>query len=161
MIRPAALIALLALLAVPTGAAAKTSHAGWPEITGVLVMHKLDESADAEGTLHSDELLGGHGSDTLFGREGADVMWGDYKPGGQPTRQVDRLFGEAGDDFVYASHGINVIDAGTGNDIVHAHFGRGVIDCGTGYDVAYLSRRGRRGWRVRHCERISYRTLGY
>ena len=45
------------------------------------------------GTGRSDELLGGHDSDTLYGHGRADVLWGDYKPYGQGTAQVDRLFG--------------------------------------------------------------------
>ena len=90
-----------------------------------------------------------------------DVLWGDYKPSGQPTGQHDRLYGGPGRDFIYASHGRNVIDAGPGDDYVKAHFGRGVVDCGSGRDVVYVSHRGRRNWKIRNCERISYRTLGY
>jgi Ca2+-binding RTX toxin-like protein len=142
-------------------AIAKTSHAGWPTIDGVLKMHKRDQNGHLHGTSRSDELLGGHGSDTLWGRNSADVLWGDYKPSGQNTWQVDHLYGGAGNDFIYASHGRNVIDAGAGNDYVKGHFGHGVIDCGSGNDVVYVSHRGRKGWKIRHCERISYKTLGY
>ena len=144
-----------------TVAVAKTSHEGWPTINGVLRMHKADESSAIHGTRHNDELLGGHGNDTVWGRGGDDVIWGDYKPSGQPTSQVDGLNGGAGNEYIYASHGLNVINAGAGNDTIHAHFGHGTIDCGPGRDLVFLSHRGRSGWKLRGCERISYKTLGY
>jgi Ca2+-binding RTX toxin-like protein len=81
------------------------------------------------------------------------VLWGDYKPCCQPAHQHDVLLGGYGRDFIYASHGYNRIIAGPGNDAVHGHFGRG-IDCGSGYDVLDVSRRSRRLYRIRHCERI-------
>ena len=40
----ALLCLLLAALAAATVAAAKTSHAGWPAINGMLLMNKLDQS---------------------------------------------------------------------------------------------------------------------
>jgi hypothetical protein len=107
------------------------------------------------------ELLGGHGSDTIHAGPWGDVIWGDHKPSGQPTGQHDRLYGGAGRDFIYASHGWNTIDAGGGNDWVKAHFGRGIVDCGRGRDTLYVSRRAQRRFTIRHCERISHRTLGY
>jgi hypothetical protein len=107
------------------------------------------------------ELLGGHGSDTIHAGPWGDVIWGDYKPSGQPANQVDHLYGGAGNDFIYASHGYNVIDAGGGNDEIKAHFGRGIVDCGPGNDVLYISRRARSGYKVRGCERISHKTLGH
>jgi hypothetical protein len=107
------------------------------------------------------ELLGGHGSDTIHAGPWGDVIWGDYKPGGQPTSQHDRLYGGPGRDFIYASHGDNLIEAGGGNDWIKAHFGRGIIDCGGGNDVVYISRKAQRRYKIRHCETISHKTLGY
>jgi hypothetical protein len=107
------------------------------------------------------ELLGGHGSDSIYAGPWGDVIWGDYKPSGQPSNQVDHLYGGAGNDFIYTSHGTNVIDAGAGNDEIKAHFGRGTIDCGAGNDLLYISRRAQRGYTIRGCERISHKTLGY
>jgi Ca2+-binding RTX toxin-like protein len=155
------LLALIGCAVLAGGAVAKTSHAGWPQINGVLKMHKQDQSAHMRGTGRNDELLGGHGSDTIWGRSGHDVLWGDYKPSGQNVFQVDRLNSGAGNDFIYASHGYNVIRASSGNDTIHAHFGRGIIDCGAGRDIAYVSRKGRKGYKIRHCETISHKTLGY
>jgi Ca2+-binding RTX toxin-like protein len=107
------------------------------------------------------ELLGGHGNDTIHAGPWGDVIWGDYKPSGQPTTQRDVLDGGAGRDFIYASHGHNVIHAGGGNDWIKAHFGSGYIDCGGGTDTLYVSRRAQKHYTIRHCERISHKTLGY
>ena len=142
-------------------APAKTSHEGWPKIDGVLKMHKKDQSSAIRGTEKSDELLGGHGNDTLYGRGAADVLWGDYKPSGQPESQFDHIHGADGDDWIYASHGRNTIDGGPGKDTIRAHFGRGAIDCGPGVDTLYISRRARKGYKIKRCETISYKTLGY
>jgi Ca2+-binding RTX toxin-like protein len=107
------------------------------------------------------ELLGGHGRDTIYAGPSGDVLWGDYKPSGQPTTQRDTMFGGAGRDFIYASHGFNAINAGAGNDWIKAHFGSGTIDCGPGSDLLYVSRRAQRSYRITGCERISHKTLGY
>ena len=108
------------------------------------------------------ELLGGHGNDTIHAGRWGDVLWGDYKPSGQPSTQVDRITGGAGRDYIYASHGWNTIRAGGGNDFVKAHFGRGVVDCGGGRDTLYISRRAKRSgrYKFRRCERISHKTRG-
>ena len=107
------------------------------------------------------ELLGGHGNDTIYAGPWGDVLWGDYKPSGQPTTQIDYLYGGAGKDFIYASHGTNYIHSGGGDDVIHAHFGRGEIWCEGGQPIVYLSHRGRKGYRLHGCGRISYRTAGY
>ena len=152
---------LAACLLAPAAAPAQTSHEGWPKIDGVLKINKVDANGTMLGTSKSDELLGGHGSDTLYGRNRADVLWGDYKPSGQGTAQLDHLYGGSGADFIYASHGRNVIVAGAGRDTIHAHFGRGSIDCGSGRDTLFISHRSKPGYRIRHCERISFKTLGH
>jgi Ca2+-binding RTX toxin-like protein len=232
-------LAALGALALtwPALAAANTSHAGWPRLTGMLLINKLDQARPLDGRpgadpfdgtdystrcprgkLHShcvpagirvarhaggvtcaalaaaeqrlaaklrtaapasgcslklasaalvpaaighNELLGGHGSDTIHAGPAGDVIWGDYKPTGQSTRQVDRLYGGVGDDFIYASHGTNYIYTGGGRDVVHAHFGRGAIHCGSATVTVYLSRAGRSGYRLSGCHHISYKTLGY
>jgi len=107
------------------------------------------------------ELLGGHGNDQIYAGPAGDVLWGDYKPSGQPSSQVDLIVGGAGRDFIYASHGKNTITAGAGNDWLKAHFGRGSIDCGPGRDVLYVSRKAQKHYKIRGCETISHKTLGY
>jgi RTX calcium-binding nonapeptide repeat (4 copies) len=139
----------------------KTSHAGWPHID-VLLMNKDDADRPLRGIpfLHN-ELLGGHGNDTLYGGNAGDVLWGDYKPSGQPTTQVDHIYAGDGNDFIYASHGTNFIFTGGGRDIVHAHFGRGEIHCQSPLDVVYLSHVSQRGYKLFGCSHISFATLGY
>jgi Ca2+-binding RTX toxin-like protein len=155
-------LAVLAACLVPAGAAdAQTSHEGWPQIDGVLKINKDDGDGTVHGTSKSDELLGGHDSDTLYGHDRADVLWGDYKPSGQGTAQFDHLYGGAGSEFIYASHGRNAILAGSGNDTIHGHFGRGSIDCGAGRDTLFVSHRSKPGYKIRHCERISFKTSGH
>lgn len=155
-------IAVLAICLLGAGAAhAQTSHEGWPKIDGVLKINKDDGNDTVHGTAKSDELLGGHDSDTLYGHDRADVLWGDYKPSGQGTAQFDHLFGGAGSDFIYASHGRNAIVAGSGKDTIHAHFGRGSIDCGGGRDTLFISHRSKPGYKISHCERISFKTEGH
>lgn len=127
-------------------------------------LHKNRKCAHASGTVARrghNELLGGHGNDTIHAGNHGDVIWGDYKPSGQPRSQVDRLSGGAGRDFIYASHGTNIIRAGSGDDYVKAHWGKGIIDCGAGHDVLYVSRRAQKSYKIRNCDRISHKTLGY
>ncbi len=154
-------IATLAILAVSAAAAgAQTSHKGWPKINGQTWINRTDQSIAHHGGSKNDELLGGHANDQLFGERGRDVLWGDYKPSGQTEAQSDLLDGGPGNDFIYASHGTNTILGGSGADIIHSHFGRGSIDCGSGHDILFISHRARRGYRVRHCDKISYKPAG-
>ena len=195
--------ALAAAILLATGAAADTSHEGWPVIDGVLLMNKADGSRPLDarpghdpfggsdrryscdavherGRCHQrfvrrsgaagrvmtshpghNELLGGHGDDRIYAGPWGDVIWGDYKPSGQPTTQHDRLWGGPGRDHIYAGHGRNTIRAGGGADWVKAHFGHGLVDCGAGRDLLYVSRRAQPHYRIRHCERISHKTLGH
>jgi len=106
------------------------------------------------------ELLGGDGNDAIHAGPWGDVIWGDYKPSGQPTTQHDQIWGSRGRDHIYAGHGQNTIRAGGGRDWIKAHWGRGLIDCGAGRDLLYVSRRAQRHYVIRHCERISHKTLG-
>jgi Ca2+-binding RTX toxin-like protein len=129
------------------------SHAGWPKIDGKLVLNKDDASETMRGDpdLHN-ELLGGNGNDTIYGGQAGDVIWGDYKPSGQPTTQVDRIYAGDGDNFIYTSHGSNYVYTGTGHTIVHAHFGRGVIHCQSGAVVVYTTKHS--GYRLPGCAHV-------
>lgn len=125
----------------------------------------FDEGADGTRVVSARHkfarLLGGHGSDTIHAGPWGDVLWGDYKPSGQPSTQVDVLIGGDGPDFIYGSHGVNRIAAGGGDDYVKLHFGRGSVDCGGGTDVLYISRVAQRRTTIRNCETVSHATLGY
>lgn len=100
------------------------------------------------------ELLGGHGNDTIHAGPHGDVLWGDFVPGG-PSTQRDTLIGGAGRDFIYGSKGRNVIAAGPGDDFVKSRYGSGRVDCGEGNDVLYTSRRYRKRYTIRRCERVT------
>jgi len=104
------------------------------------------------------ELLGGHGNDTIHAGPKGDVIWGDYKPSGQPNSQRDKLFGGAGNDFIYASHGRNVIRSGGGRDVVKVRFGRGVVHCDSASALVYMARTRRRSYRLAGCARITFAT---
>jgi Ca2+-binding RTX toxin-like protein len=184
---------LAAVLAASAGGFAASalgmaSHAGWPPITGMLLMNKLDQSRPLDGrpgadpfdgtdpqhlcdgihrdggcllhrgaalgvpaALRHNELLGGNGNDTIHAGPAGDVIWGDYKPSGQPTTQVDMLYGGPGNDFIYTSHGTNYISTGGGVDVVHAHFGSGAIKCDSPTVTIHMSHASRRRYRLFGC----------
>jgi len=199
-------------LGAPRAARANTSHAGWPENSGMLLMNKDDADRPLDGRpghdpfdgqdgtyscdgVHVDstcvgqpdhclfhdtclsdvrvprqrlhnELLGGHGDDTIHAGPAGDVIWGDYKAPAdgdtaQPSDQSDHLYGGAGRDFIYASHGRNVITTGGGSDVVHAHFGHGSITCDSGDVTVFLSRQSLRRYQLHGCRKISFATKGY
>jgi hypothetical protein len=162
-LRAAAAPALLAALLPAAVALASTSHAGWPVVARAdlqINRTNADKTTTAHPGVHN-ELLGGHGNDTLNGGDAGDVLWGDFNPGGQPTTQVDHINAGAGKDFIYASHGTNIIFTGAGADVVHAHYGRGEIHCGSRAAIVYLSHKSRPHYKLSGCKRISYKTIGY
>ena len=58
-----------------------------------------------------------------------------------PRSQKDKLRGGRGHDWIYASHGWNVIHGGPGHDTIRVWFGRGFVDCGPGDDdILYVSK---------------------
>jgi hypothetical protein len=137
------------------GGGDKVSHAGWPAITGVL--WQVLDSGDHHfvGTPENDELLGHHGDDTLAGGAGKDVLWGDWEKD-NPANQSDVLRGGDGNDFLYPSHGKNLMYGGPGNDRIIAYYGHGVIDCGPGADDYAQTRWQSSAYKVRNCERVRH-----
>jgi hypothetical protein len=133
------------------------SHREWPNVNGVLKKAK-GGSARYTGTKRSDELLGHHGSDVLSGRGRSDILWGDWDPVGQPEGQNDLIYGGGGNDFIYGSHGRNVIHAGKGNDAISVHYGRGVVDCGPGRDIYHVAKSRKKGYKFINCEKVDYRS---
>ncbi len=127
------------------------SHAGWPAITGVLMQADNGGRTLTGGELN-DELLGGHGDDHLIGGPGRDVLWGDKWPTGNTPRQSDVMSGGAGADWIYPSHGTNVVRAGAGNDHIKAYYGHGSIDCGPGKDIAQVRTNG--AYTLHGCEHV-------
>jgi Ca2+-binding RTX toxin-like protein len=133
------------------GGGGKVSHDGWPAITGVL-MQADNAGRTLTGGELNDELLGGHGDDHLVGGPGGDVLWGDQWPTGNTSRQSDVLSGGGGADWIYPSHGTNVVRAGAGNDHVKAYYGHGSIDCGLGKDTAQVRTNG--AYTLHGCEHV-------
>jgi hypothetical protein len=141
------------------GGAGKVPHndgAGrsWPAISGILwqVVGAGDQTQD--GGPADDELLGHHGSDRLSGGGGHDIIWGDWDPAGNTTRQRDQLYGGAGNDWLYPSHGRSLVFGGPGSDYVWAFYGKGRIDCGPGVDTVRIRTNG--AFRTTDCERIRH-----
>ncbi|HEX8083064.1 MAG TPA: calcium-binding protein [Solirubrobacteraceae bacterium] len=135
------------------------SHDLWPRIDIDNVKRSDKEGAtNLTGSSDSDELMGHHTSDVLRGLGGSDVLWGDYDPIGQPASQVDRIFGGGGEDFIYGSHGRNVIFGGAGNDAISVHYGRGAVDCGPGRDIYHVARSRKHKYTFVNCEKAEYRT---
>jgi hypothetical protein len=146
-----------------SGSFASTSHAGWPEIDGDLKMHSNDQDGQLAATKldKHNELLGGHGDDVIRAGKVGDVLWGDYKPGGQPTSQRDVIHGGPGKDFIYASHGHNDIWSHGGADQIHVHFGRGTVHCANSKPTVFISHKARKHYKLRGCKHISYKTVGH
>ncbi len=135
-------------------------HEYWPKMT----LDDVQRAQQYKGTTlrgkpgNSDELLGWHGSDYLYGEDESDVLWADHIGTGQPTTQWDRMWGGAGNDFIYSSRGRNTIDAGPGNDAIKVRYGRGTLNCGSGRDIVHLPRSRRVNWKFKGCEKFEYRS---
>jgi hypothetical protein len=102
------------------------------------------------------ELLGGHGNNIIHAGPNGDVIWGDFEPSGDPTTQVNHLYGGPGNDIIYAAHGTNYIWAGGGSDIIHAHFGGGTIHCQSGSAHVFISHLSRHHYKLFGCHWITY-----
>jgi Ca2+-binding RTX toxin-like protein len=90
---------------------------------------KYEQADLVPANIGHNELLGGDGNDTIHAGPAGDVIWGDSHAEGNDTTQVDRLYGGAGDDWIYASHGTNYIWTGAGTDHVLLVYGHGVVYC--------------------------------
>src|SRR3954454_21679542 len=107
-----ALVAVTAVLALPTAVAtAGASHKGWPKINGDHKSHRGDQNGELRATkvYKHNELLGGHGNDIITAGNVGDSNSGDCKPTGQLEFHFDQLIGGPGKDFIFASHGRNLI----------------------------------------------------
>jgi hypothetical protein len=217
-----------ASLSLTVLASANTSHAGWPRITGLLLMNKRGQSrpldarpghdpfdgtdpsyscnGEQESTSclpHSwwhcrstsgsmttpraiplladtssvrrqacrkgeslvvivgnntghNELLGGDGSNIIHAGPNGDVIWGDFEPTGDPTTQVNYLYGGPGNDIIYAAHGASYIWTGGGSDIVHATWGYGAIHCQSATVDVDISHSARHRYKLFGCHDITY-----
>ena len=139
-------------------AGADVSHVGWPHT--VVVEFAGNRGATLVGTDGNSMLLGGPGSDTIIAGPGNDILWGDrYPVPDNPTTQIDRIYGGGGNDWIYASHGLNYIYGGSGNDHIFAYFGHGLIDCGHGYNVVTIDRTTEHAYHI--SKRCAVVRIGY
>ena len=153
------LILVAALTMSFAGIAYATPKDDWPNINGDLKINKDDLDMTIEGGPKNDELLGGHGDDVIYGRGKHDVIWGDHKATGNTKRQTDTIYGGPGKDWIYASHGGNIIDGGGGNDTIRVWFGRGSVDCGPGNDdILYVSKTQNKKVKRKNCETVSHKS---
>ena len=140
-IAPAALLATLALSAPAMGMA---SHAGWPHITGFLLMNKLDQSRPLDGRPGHDPFDGTDPSYSCDGRENGgtgcfDSSWWRCAGGG-PASVPDLPGGynipavaadacsigqlsvvvppDIGHNELLGGHGNNTIHAGPAGDVI-------------------------------------------
>ncbi len=163
-LRPAALAATIcAALALAGGAAAMTSHAGWPPDEH-LVMDK-----GPAGRAHvlkgvpgkHNYLLGGYGEDTIEGGNAGDVIWGDYHPTGE-KRQTAVIHAGAGQNFIYANDTLNYVWTGHNpRTVVHAHENGGIVHCENPQQVVYTSHHAKPHWKFEGCRHISFYSVGY
>jgi hypothetical protein len=138
------------------GNTGNVSHAGWPAITGILWKVQDSGNHTRTGTADNDELLGHHGNDKVVGLDGKDVLWGDWELAGNGSNQSDVLRGGNGNDFLYPSHGKNLMYGGPGNDRIIAYYGHGIIDCGPGTGDYAQTRWQSNAYKVRNCERVRH-----
>jgi hypothetical protein len=163
LLRPVAL-AVPALVAAAAGAAASTSHAGWPPDQH-LVMDKGPAGRHhvLRGLAHvHNYLLGGYGNETIYGGQAGDVIWGDYHPSGWPAHQTAVIHAGDGRNFIYANDTVNYVFTGTNpRTVVHAHEGSGVIHCENRRIVVYTSHHALPHYRLRGCRHISFYSVGH
>ena len=168
--------ALLALcLWAPGPAAGKASHAGWPKITGMLLMNSQDQSRPLDGRPGQDPF---GGTDPSYSCDGLHRDSSCVRSTRHTTTVVpynighNELLGGHGDDTIHAGPAGDVIwgdfkpccqpmaqvdhlFGGSGKDFIYASHGRNFIHTGGGRDVVH----GHFGYGEIHCN--SRRVLVY
>ena len=148
-------LALSGSLGIAT-ASGMLSHKGWPRTT--TIWFATNGGQQGVGTDGNDMLLGGAGNDVINGGPGDDIIWGDRHPSPNGPNQTDDLYGEAGNDWIYTSHGANHVFAGAGDDHVFDYFGHGTINCGPGNDIVTTDKSHIHDYTYKHCETV---VIGY
>jgi RTX calcium-binding nonapeptide repeat (4 copies) len=158
-------ISLAIVLVGAPGAAANTSHAGWPPITGMLLMNKTDGSRPLDARPGQDPF---DGDDPTVHKRGrcqtlvvpcavAGVLAGTCRPGEltvAPVAVNNELLGGHGNDTIYAGSNGDVIwgdykpsgqpvtqvdrlYGGQGADFIYASHGTNTIFTGAGRDTVH------------------------
>ena len=94
------------------------------------------------GGSDGDTLRGGDGSDSLYGEDGADTLYGgndadSLYAGTDVAGTVNRLYGEAGNDYLAGGNGDDVLEGGVGDDQLNGGAGSDVLRGGDGADTLY------------------------
>lgn len=158
------LLALAAVLVCAAGAAAMTSHAGWPADEHLI----MDKGPAGRANVLTGKqgmhnyLLGGYGNDTIYGGFAGDVIWGDYHESGWPSHQTVTIHGGNGKNFIYSNDTVNYVWTGTNPaTVVHAHEGSGVIHCESPGIVVFTSHHALPHYKLHGCRHISFYSVGY
>jgi hypothetical protein len=152
------LLLLLCLLLPAVPAFAKASHAGWPKITGMLLMNGQNQSRPLDGRPGQDPFDGTDGS---YSCDGVHRKSSCVRSSGRHTTTVvpsnighNELLGGHGNDTIHAGPAGDVIwgdfrpccqptkqvdylYGGSGNDFIYASHGRNYIYTGGGRDVVH------------------------
>ncbi|HEX4108853.1 MAG TPA: hypothetical protein VHX88_12000 [Solirubrobacteraceae bacterium] len=118
-----------ALLAAPAPAAhtAQASHAGWPPITGMLLMNKDNQSRPLDGRPGHDPFDGADPSYSCNGQQQGTACGGgtDFVPLAQlgaKAAAVDLVPADIGHNELLGGNGDNVIHAGPVGDVMWGDF---------------------------------------
>jgi Ca2+-binding RTX toxin-like protein len=153
---------MLLALAVPAAsgiavADGSTSHRGWPEIDGVLLMNKTDRSRPLDARPGQDPFGGqdaGYSCDSVHKRGACQARFLPGPGGGRVMTERsghNKLLGGHGNDTIHAgpwgdvlwadykpsgqpSSQRDVLVGGPGKDFIYASHGRNTIDAGAGPD---------------------------
>lgn len=95
-----------------------------------------------DGGLGGDQVYGGLGSDSLRGGDGSDAIYADKSPSDYSGAQdaatdVNRLFGDAGNDTLYGAAGADTLDGGADADTLYGKGGNDSLLGGAGDDQLY------------------------
>ncbi|GAC1436930.1 MAG: hypothetical protein NVSMB51_09370 [Solirubrobacteraceae bacterium] len=156
------LTVLLAALALSPAAGANTSHAGWPALTGMLLMNKADQSRPLDGRVGQDPF---DGSDPAYSCDGVHRNSACdrsdpslvFRPGVLVPAGIGHnwLLGGHGNNTIHAGPRgdvlwgdykpsgdpptqINHIYGGPGADIIYAAHGTNYIWTGSGADTVHV-----------------------
>ena len=84
-----------------------------------------------------DIIRGGGASDEIHGGAGNDLIFGDVSEAGGEVEALETIFGDAGNDTIYAQQLADVIYGGAGNDTIYALAGDDWVDAGIDDDEVF------------------------
>jgi hypothetical protein len=106
-------LTFLALLLPATPVSAMASHAGWPEITGMLLMNTQDQSRPLDGRPGQDLF---DGTDPSYSCDGLHAQTTCLRSGGR--RKITVVPSDIWHNELLGGHGNDTIHAGPAGDVV-------------------------------------------